>query len=179
MTASALEERTFLPEEDDRAGLAAVSSFLSAHEQRRPDAAKPNPSYALVGVDEHDRIELPPEVHRALKQIVAAMVAGKAVTVAPRTMTLTSQQAADLLGVSRPTVIRLIDKRELPAERVGNRHRLCLDDVLAYREARRSRQYEALAATEVDIDAEEDPVKVREQLREVRHQVAARRKAKG
>jgi len=94
-------------------------------------------------------------------------------------MTMTSQQAADLLGVSRPTVIRLIEKYELPAQRVGTRHRLRLDDVLAYRDARRQSQYDALAATEVAIDAEDDPAKLREQLREVRRQVAARRKTKG
>ncbi|MBF6358298.1 helix-turn-helix domain-containing protein [Nocardia higoensis] len=179
MTAQALEERTFIPD-GDRESLASVFSFLAAHERLRESGAKPNPCYALVGIDEHDRIELPAEVHQALKQIVASLMAGKAVTVAPHSMTLTSQQAADLLGISRPTVIRLIDKQELPAERVSTRHRLRLDDVLTYREARRRRQYDALAAMEVDIDAEENPEKVREQLREVRHLVAERRrKAKG
>lgn len=69
--------------------------------------------------------------------MVAALHAGKAVTIAPQSMTLTTQQAADLLGVSRPTVVRLIKSGELAAERIGNRHRLVLDDVLAYREARR------------------------------------------
>ncbi|MEV0366559.1 helix-turn-helix domain-containing protein [Nocardia fusca] len=179
MTARALEERTFTPDED-RESLASVFSFLAAHERLRDSGSTPNLSYALVGIDEHDRIELPAEVHQALKQIVAALMAGKAVTVAPHSMTLTSQQTADLLGVSRPTVIRLIDKQELPAERVGTRHRLRLDDVLTYREARRKRQYDALAAMEVDIDTEDDPAQVREQLREVRHLVAdRRRKAKG
>ncbi|MFD3593195.1 helix-turn-helix domain-containing protein [Nocardia sp. NPDC058640] len=177
MTVSALEEKTFIPV-DNGDSLAPVLSFLAAHELR-DSSSKANPSYALVGVAEHDRIELPWEVHQALKQVVLAMLAGKAVTVAPHSMTLTSQQAADLLGVSRPTVIRLIDKNELPAERVGTRHRLRLDDVLDYREARRVRQYDALAATEVEIDAEDDPEQVREQLREVRRMVAARRKSKG
>lgn len=124
MPAQALEEQTFIPDED-RESLASVFSFLAAHERLRDAASKPDPSYALVGVDEHDRIEL-------------------------------------------------------PAERVGTRHRLRLDDVLAYRETRRRRQYDALAAMEVDIDTEGEPAKVREQLREVRRLVAERRrKAKG
>ena len=97
---------------------------------------------------------------------------------APQTMKLTTQQAADLLGVSRPTVVRLITDGMLPAERVGNRHRLLLDDVLAYREQRRNRQYETLAATAVDIDADDDPEVVRERLREARRVVAERRRAK-
>ncbi|MBF6173417.1 helix-turn-helix domain-containing protein [Nocardia blacklockiae] len=176
MTVAALEERTFIPAED-REHLASVLGFLDAHDRNRGTRARP--SYALVGVDEHDRIELPQEVHEALKQVVAALLAGRAVTVAPRSMTLTSQQAADVLGVSRPTVIRLIEKGELAAERVGTRHRLLLADVLAYRESRRQRQYDALTASEVDIDAEDDPEAIREQLREVRRQVARRRNARG
>src|SRR6266568_857944 len=168
MTVPVLEERTFLPVED-REELATVLGFLDAHERRRGTEARP--SYALVGVDEHDRIELPQEVHDALKQVVAALLAGRAVTVAPRSMALTSQQAADVLGVSRPTVKRLIEKGELPAERVGTRHRLRLDDVLQYRAARRQRQYSVLAATEVDIDAEDDPQLIHEQLRQARRAV--------
>lgn len=107
---------------------------------------------------------------------MAALHAGKAVTIAPQSMTLTTQQAADLLGVSRPTVVRLIKSGELAAERIGNRHRLVLDDVLAYREARRQRQYDALAKSAMDIDADEDPEVICEQLREARRVVAARRR---
>jgi excisionase family DNA binding protein len=89
-------------------------------------------------------------------------------------LTLTTQQTADLLGVSRPTVVRLINDKVLPAERIGNRHRLLLDDVLSYREERRKRQYDALTAT-ADIDRDDDPEAIRKRLREARRAVAARR----
>jgi hypothetical protein len=46
----------------------------------------------------------------------------------------------------------------LPAERIGNRHRLLLDDVLTYRESRRKREYDALAATAVDIDSDNQKI---------------------
>lgn len=154
--------------------LAPVLSFLSAHERRRGRIA--GPQLRAGGRHEHDRVELPREVHQALRQVVAALHAGKAVTIAPQSMTLTTQQAADLLGVSRPTVVRLIKSGELAAERIGNRHRLVLDDVLAYREARRQRQYDALAESAMDIDADEDPEVICEQLREARRVVAARRR---
>ncbi|ORW78084.1 hypothetical protein AWC22_20210 [Mycobacterium riyadhense] len=110
--------------------------------------------------------------------MVAALYAGKAVTIAPQAMKLTTQEAADLLGVSRPTVVRLITDGVLPAERIGNRHRLLLDDVLAYRDQRRNRQYEALAATAVDVDTEGDLEAIRQQLREARRVAAQRRRAK-
>ena len=60
---------------------AGALSFLSAHERRRGRTVAP--SYALVGADEHGRVELPREVHQALRQVVAALHAGKAVTIAP------------------------------------------------------------------------------------------------
>ncbi len=174
MSPEAAEAVTLTPEDPDQ--LATVVGFLASHERIRGEVA--SPSYALVGIGEHDRIELPLSVHQALTKVVAALHAGKAVTIAPQTMKLTTQQAADLLGVSRPTVVRLITDGTLPAERIGNRHRLLLDDVLAYREQRRNRQYEALAATTVDIDADDDPEVVRQRLREARQAVAERRRTK-
>jgi excisionase family DNA binding protein len=169
----AFAAETFLPE--DAETLAPVASFLAAHHRGPGDVARP--SYALVGVGEHDRIELPENVHQVLTRVVEAMVAGRAVTVAPQSMTLTTQQAADLLGVSRPTVVRLITEGKIAAERVGNRHRLLLDDVLAYRDARRTRHYDTIAAASVLIDAEDDPDVIRQQLRDARAAVAARREA--
>jgi excisionase family DNA binding protein len=170
--AEAVETTTFLPDHPEE--LAPVVGFLAAHERRRGTAS--SPGYALIGVDEHDRIELPAEVHEALRKVVLALHAGKAVTIAPQTMTLTTQQVADLLGVSRPTVVRLINDNTLPAERIGNRHRLLLDDVLSYREERRKRQYDALVATAIDIDSDDDPETIREHLREARRAVAAARR---
>ena len=55
---------------------------------------------------------------------------------------LTTQQAADLLGVSRPTVVKLIEEGALPAETPGKRRRMVkLDDLLEYRAHRREEQY--------------------------------------
>jgi excisionase family DNA binding protein len=170
VNADAVETTTFLPDHPEQ--LAPVVGFLAAHERRH--GATASPSYALVGRNEHDRIELPEAIHQALMRVVAALHAGKAVTIAPQTMTLTTQQAADLLGVSRPTVVRLINDNVLPAERIGNRHRLLLDNVLSYREERRKRQYDALATT-ADIDSNDDPETIRKQLRQARRAVAGRR----
>lgn len=59
--------------------------------------------YFLAGSSPADRVELPAEVYRVLRQVVEALRQGLAVTVAPLARTLTTQQAADLLGVSQPT----------------------------------------------------------------------------
>lgn len=172
MTARTLEQHTYLPEE--KAG--EVLSFLDAHEVVR--GAKPAPRYLLVGADEHDSIEIPAGLHAVLRQVVEAMKAGKAVTVAPQNKLLTTQQAADLLGVSRPTVVKLIDEGKLAAETPGKRRRMVkLDDLLAYRAKRREQQYRALLETAVAYDEpDEDPEVLAEELRRIRGEVAAERR---
>ncbi|MCK8672045.1 helix-turn-helix domain-containing protein [Rhodococcus sp. HM1] len=172
----ALEQRTYLPEPEDGDRFAEVIGFLDAHERRFGDRVEPR--YLLVGVDEGDQVPLPAEVHAILKQVASALQAGRAVTVAPHTTKLTTQQAADLLGVTRPTVKRLISVGELPAEKVGTRHRLVLRDVLDYQQRRRAQQYEALVATSVPLVDEDDPEVVAEQLKAARKAVAARRRAR-
>lgn len=170
--AAPLVERTYLPQEDE--SLAKVHSFLEAHERARGSAVAPR--YMLVGTGEGDQVELPESMYHLIVQVVEALSAGRAVTVAPRSTVLTTQQAADVLGVSRPTVVRLIDSGEIPADRPGTRRRVLLSDVLDYRERRRVRQYEMLAETAIEIDDEDDPAEIAAQMREARRAVAARRR---
>ena len=89
-------------------------------------------------------------------------------------MTLTTQQAADLLGVSRPTLVRLIDQGDIPADRIGTRRRLSLDDVLKYREVRRSKQYEALREMSDELD-DDDVEEAIARSREARKAIKAKR----
>lgn len=105
---------------------------------------------------------------RSWGYIVEAMAAGKAVTVTPQEPQLTTQQAGGLLGVSRPTVVRLIESGEIQADRNGSRRRLLLSDVLTYRERRRQQQYAMLEATAIDLGDEDDLLEVIERLRTVR-----------
>jgi len=172
-TTAALTEQTYLPD-DTQAQAAVVHSFLAAHATVRGRPVEPR--FLLVGHGEGEQVQLPEPIYQALVQVADALAAGKAVTVAPKSTTLTTQQAADLLGVSRPTVVRIIEAGALAAERVGNRRRVRLSDVLEYRERRRQVQYDMLAATAVDLDEEDSPDAVRERLREARREVAARRR---
>ena len=177
MTAQPLEQQTYLPEPTEQ--VAEVLSFIKAHEDVR--GARPTPRYSLAaGAGEHEHVELPAAVHRVLLQVLEAMKAGKAVTVAPQSQLLTTQQAADLLGVSRPTVVKLIEEGALPADTPGKRRRMVkLDDLLDYRARRREAQYRALLETSTDDDEDlEDPRVTEERFRRVRAEVAAERRAR-
>lgn len=88
---------------------------------------------ALVGPGDV-RLELPVEAHRVLKEVLEAMVNGLAITVVPQHTMLTTQEAADLLGISRPTLVKLLQQGELPFEQRGRHRRVLLSDVLEYQE---------------------------------------------
>lgn len=89
-------------------------------------------------------VPLPPELRQLLADVVRAMRRGQAVSFAPTSQQLTTQQAAELLGISRPTLIKLLEAGRIPYETPGRHRRLRLSDVLAYRELRRTEQRAAL-----------------------------------
>lgn len=122
-----MSERTVLPGEATQR-MTDLLGVLKAH--GRP---------ALVAED-GTHLALPDELYEVLKDVVAALAEGLAVTVVPQHAVLTTSQAADLLGVSRPTLVRLLEAGEIPFVKPGRHRRVRLGDVLAYQErSRRSR----------------------------------------
>ena len=93
----------------------------------------------LIGPD-GDEVEIPPSVFAALRLVAAAMAQGQAVTVAPHDLELTTQEAADLLHVSRPHLIKLLDRGNMAHHRMSDdpksHRRVLLKDVMAYRQER-------------------------------------------
>lgn len=140
------------------------------------EALNPTPRYYLVGPSEESPVELPGEVYDVLLQVVDAMRKGLSVTISPTSQTLTSQQAADLLGISRPTLIKALNAGDLPFTRSGTHRRLALTDVLEYRERRRAEQYAAIESLSADVDETTDIAQTLSDLREARKAVAAKRR---
>lgn len=93
---------------------------------------------------EGDTVEIPAELVGALHAIVRHLKAGHGVTVASLQAELTTVEAAELLNVSRPHLIKLVDGGALPFRMVGTHRRLRLVDVLAYRDGQDAAAREAL-----------------------------------
>lgn len=91
-----------------------------------------------------EQVPLPGTLAEVLRVAAEALQSGKAVTVAPTSTVLTTQQAADLLGVSRPTLVKILERDGLPYTRPGRHRRIRLTDLLAYRDRMRDRQRHAL-----------------------------------
>src|SRR5579872_7043329 len=98
---------------------------------------------ALLGAD-GERLELPDAVYRLLKEIVRNMQLGRAIVLVPENQQLTTQRAADLLGVSRPHLIKLLESGELPYHKAGSHRRIYLRDLVAYKTRRDAERKEAL-----------------------------------
>ncbi len=87
-------------------------------------------SPTLLGVA-GERATLPAPLYELLKTAVGDLENGRSLVLIPEDRFLTTQRAAELLGISRPYVIRLLDQDEMPYHLVGKHRRIALRDVLA------------------------------------------------
>jgi excisionase family DNA binding protein len=100
---------------------------------------------ALLGPD-GQTVPLPMEAYHVLVKVAESMRAGKAIMVTPLDQRLTTQEAANFLGISRPTLVKLLDQGEISYERpaAGRHRRVRLNDVLDYQRRKRAERRAAL-----------------------------------
>ncbi|MDH3007099.1 helix-turn-helix domain-containing protein [Gordonia alkanivorans] len=86
-----------------------------------------------VQVDDQEPITLPPVVLSLLAEVLAKVAADQPVSIVTPDTIFTTQQAAEVLNVSRPYVVKLIAEGELPATKVGRHRRIKASDLEEYR----------------------------------------------
>jgi excisionase family DNA binding protein len=91
-----------------------------------------------------ERIEIPGTVFEVLRTAVGFMSHGQAVTLVPDNQAITTQRAADILGMSRPFFIKQLEGGLMAHHRVGNQRRVYLRDVLEFAKKRDKERLSAL-----------------------------------
>lgn len=127
------------------------------------------------GSDDNRFVTVPEGVADMIAKIIASLHAGQPISVVPHDTKVTTQEAAEMLGLSRPTVIKLITSGELTCEMVGSHRRLLFADVLAYRNHRREQVQAMLDATRLEDDVH-DIEELRQALRAAKVDASKRRR---
>jgi len=107
----------------------------------------------LKVIDGNQEVDVPVSALRMLVDILAQMAEGNAVTIVPHHAELTTQQAADFLNVSRPHLVGLLERNELPYRKVGSHRRILFKDLVEFQQ--RSRVARKKALDELAAQAQE------------------------
>lgn len=128
-----------LPPSAQDAAIARVSGQLLSRyaRQKRPLTLR------VHDAEQERPIELPAGAVALLMDILEAMAAGRGVTIVPENAELTTVEAAGVLNISRPYLIKLLDECVIPHRKVGKHRRIRMEDVMAYK-ARDDREREAI-----------------------------------
>jgi len=143
---------TILPSREDATraadALPALQSYLSRHRHL------PESVHLAVEEDDGETVIVPAAALRLFVRILAHMAAGQGITVVPSTAELTTQQAADLLNVSRPYLIGLLNDGKIDHRMVGTHRRVLMESLLRYKredDARRRSAADELSAMNQEL----------------------------
>ncbi|UCH26326.1 MAG: helix-turn-helix domain-containing protein [Trueperaceae bacterium] len=116
-----------------------------ASRQLAPHLASGEPLTLYLGPDAAaETLTIPAPALQLLQQILQQMATGHAITLTPLQAELTTQQAADLLNVSRPYLVGLLEEGKIPHRKVGSHRRVLSRDVLDYRARFEAQRQEVL-----------------------------------
>jgi excisionase family DNA binding protein len=132
----------------------ARKALPSVCELAKVYASRKEPVIVEIQDDEQVHLVLPVKVFELLDHILSLMADGKAFSLVPEDSELTTQQAADMLNVSRPFLVKLLEAGELPFKKVGSHRRILMEDLLSYisiSEANRGKALKELARQAQDL----------------------------
>lgn len=121
--------KQYPPTEEDKA-LARQSKQTLAHHVQKDQSL----TLQVVDGDGQPTIKLPPGVVKLLMDILGTIASGQGMTVIPQEAELTTVQAAEILNVSRPHVVKLLEEGVIPHHKVGTHRRVRLEDVIQYKQ---------------------------------------------
>ena len=112
----------------------SFSALVSAIEQLRTDNAE-------IEIEEtKDKIVVPVRALELLSDILKAMSQGKPISIVPIATEVTTQKAAEILGCSRPFIVKLLEEGKIEYTKVGKHRRIKFEDVLKYKQQMKEAQ---------------------------------------
>ena len=136
MTSTLLESRPS-PLPNRESAIADESSEILARHVKKGDSLK----LCIVDSEQEEVIVLPAPVAALLLGILRMMANGLGIALTPLHSELTTRQAADILNVSRPYLVKLLESGEIPFHKVGRHRRIRREDVMNYKQnLRRERE---------------------------------------
>ena len=121
---------TVAPSEADALLARESSRLLATHKLGKRSSIR---IQLLADGKEAETVAVPASALRLFLHLLTQMSQGNAVTLIPTHAELTTQQAADLLSVSRPYLVKLLDEEKIPCRTVGKNRRVRFDDLMAYK----------------------------------------------
>jgi excisionase family DNA binding protein len=133
-TVGVLEHEPITADENEQSALSLIEGVLK-------NVNSPPKLIGPLG----EEIELPRSVFHVLRLVVYHMQHGKAISIVPLAKELTTQEAADLLNVSRPFLVKLLEQGNIPFIKVGTHRRVLFNDLMEYKKQRDTKRRQGLA----------------------------------
>ena len=133
----AVLDETFVPTDEETERAKKFSRIL-AREFASAESVK------IQREDSDESIEIPRQVFNVLMRLLSVMSEGKAFSLIPMDKELTTQQAADILNVSRPYMNKILDLGEIAHRKVGRNRRIRFSDLMEYKKSQEQKSKAAL-----------------------------------
>lgn len=119
---------------DQKVASESYSAFASAIEQIISDQTE-------IEIEEtSDKIKIPLSALKLLGDILKAMSQGKLISIVPIATEVTTQAAAEILGCSRPHLVKLLEEGKIAFTKVGKHRRIKFDDLMKYKSEMKDQQ---------------------------------------
>lgn len=123
-----IDENTITPSVEDLEVLTQIGELLA------------EPGHLSLHTESGVAVDLPEQLRRLLDTVTRSLRTGSSVTIMDRARMLSTQEAADILGVSRPTLVKLLESGQIPFTKVNTYRRVAMRDLIGYRAVRRAQR---------------------------------------
>lgn len=124
--------------EEQRVAMESYNALAEVLESLRKDIPE-------IEIEEtREKIRIPLNALKLLAKILKVTSQGKSISIVPIATEMTTQAAADILGCSRPHLVKLLEEGEIEYTKIGKHRRVKFEDVMAYKKRMKAKQQELL-----------------------------------